>query len=128
MILGVYFLQQWFNLSDPAVEDALYDSLSMRRFISLDLGEERAPDETTICRFRNLLERNKLGAALSGRYIILSRLIETRLLGRQVIDHVWPADGKVRQIEKVEICAQTNRRPAAVVEAIQIDICHRSTS
>ena len=64
MMLRIYFLQQWFNLSDPAAEDALYDSLSMRRFISLDLGEERAPDETTICRFRHLLERNKLGEAL----------------------------------------------------------------
>ena len=64
MMLRVYFLQQWFNLSDPAIEDALYDSLSMRRFIGLDLGEERAPDETTICRFRHLLERNKLGEAL----------------------------------------------------------------
>ena len=64
MMLRVYFLQQWFNLSDPAIEDSLYDSLSMRRFIGLDLGEERAPDETTICRFRHLLERNKLGEAL----------------------------------------------------------------
>lgn len=64
MMLRVYFLQQWFNLSDPAAEDALYDSVSMRRFIGLDLGQERAPDETTICRFRHLLERNNLGEAL----------------------------------------------------------------
>lgn len=69
MMLRVYFLQQWFNLSHSAAEDGLYDSVSMRRFMGLDLGEERAPDETRICRFRHLLERNKLGEALFG-YVI----------------------------------------------------------
>ena len=64
MMLRIYFLQQWFNLCDPGAEDALYDSLSMRRFVGLDLGESGAPDETTICRFRHLLERNDLGKAL----------------------------------------------------------------
>ncbi len=64
MMLRIYFLQQWFDLSDPAAEDALYDSVSMRRFIGLDLGQEAAPDETTICRFRHLLEKNQLGEAL----------------------------------------------------------------
>lgn len=61
MMLRIYFLQQWFSLSDPAVEDALYDSLAMRRFVGLDLGQTPAPDETTVCRFRHLLERHKLG-------------------------------------------------------------------
>lgn len=64
MMLRIYFLQQWFNLSDPAAEDALYDSVSIRRFVGIDLGAERAPDETTICRFRHLLERKNLGSAL----------------------------------------------------------------
>jgi IS5 family transposase len=64
MMLRIYFLQQWFNLSDPAAEDALYDSAAMRRFAGLDLGEQPAPDETTICRFRHLLEQNNLGEAL----------------------------------------------------------------
>ena len=64
MMLRIYFLQQWFNLSDPAAEDMLYDSISMQSFIGLDLGETAAPDETTICRFRHLLERNDLGEAL----------------------------------------------------------------
>lgn len=64
MMLRIYFLQQWFNLSDPAAEDMLYDSVSMQGFIGLDLGETAAPDETTICRFRHLLERNDLGEAL----------------------------------------------------------------
>jgi IS5 family transposase len=60
-MLRIHFLQHWFNLSDPAVEEALYDSEAMRRFVGIDLGQERAPDETTICKFRHLLERNQLG-------------------------------------------------------------------
>lgn len=64
MMLRIYFLQHWFNLSDPAVEDALYDSVAMRRFAGLDLGQSPAPDETTVCRFRHLLEDNELGEAI----------------------------------------------------------------
>jgi IS5 family transposase len=60
-MLRIYFLQQWFNLSDPAVEYMLYDSLTMRNFVGIDLGPEPAPDETTVCRFRHLLERHGLG-------------------------------------------------------------------
>src|SRR5215469_3501984 len=63
-MLRVYFLQLWFNLSDPAVEEALYDSVAMRSFAGIDLGVEAAPDETTMCKFRHLLERNKLGKTL----------------------------------------------------------------
>ena len=63
-MLRIYFLQQWFNLSDPAAEEALYDSASMRRFAGIDLGLEAPPDETTICKFRHLLERNTLGKPL----------------------------------------------------------------
>jgi IS5 family transposase len=60
-MLRIYLLQQWFNLSDPAAEEALYESLSMRRFAGIDLGREPVPDETTICKFRHLLERHDLG-------------------------------------------------------------------
>jgi hypothetical protein len=49
-MLRIYFLQQWFNLSDPAVEEALYDSLVMRQFVGIDLGREPVPDETTMCK------------------------------------------------------------------------------
>ncbi len=59
-MLRVYFLQLWFNLSDPAAEEALYDSASMRDFAGIDLGIEAAPDETTVCKFRHLLEKHKL--------------------------------------------------------------------
>jgi len=63
-MLRIYFLQLWFNLSDPAAEEALYDSAAMRSFAGVDLGSEAAPDETTICKFRHLLERNGLGKTL----------------------------------------------------------------
>lgn len=63
-MLRIYFLQLWFNLSDPAVEEALYDSASMRSFAGIDLGTEPVPDETTVCKFRHLLERNGMGKVL----------------------------------------------------------------
>lgn len=53
-------MQQWYGLSDPAMEDALYDSESMRRFAGIDFGEDMIPDETTILNFRHLLEKHKL--------------------------------------------------------------------
>ena len=63
-MLRVYFLQVWFNLPDPAAEDALYDSAAMRTFVGIDLGREPAPDETTICKFRHLIESHALGERL----------------------------------------------------------------
>lgn len=51
-MLRIYFLQQWFNLGDPTVEEALYDSRAMGAFAKIDLGREPVPDETTICKFR----------------------------------------------------------------------------
>ena len=60
-MLRIYFLQNWFNLSDPAVEEALYDSRAMRAFVGIDLGREGAPDESTACKFRHLLEAHSLG-------------------------------------------------------------------
>jgi IS5 family transposase len=71
-MLRLYFLQQWFNLSDPAAEEALYESISMCRFVGIDLGKEPVPDETTICKFRHLLEKQQLGKKLFkevGRYL-----------------------------------------------------------
>jgi IS5 family transposase len=63
-MLRIYFLQQWFNLSDPAVEEALYDSPVMRQFAGIDLGNEPVPDETTVCKFRHLLEEHRLGGEI----------------------------------------------------------------
>ena len=63
-MLRVYFLQQWFNLSDPQAEDMLYDSESMRRFARIELGDDTVPDESTILRFRHLLEAHALTAQM----------------------------------------------------------------
>jgi len=66
-MVRLHCLQQWFNLSDPAVEEALYDSRAMRQFVGIDLGREPVPDETTICKFRHLLETHQLGEQLFAR-------------------------------------------------------------
>ena len=72
-MLRIHFLQQWYALSDPAVEEALYDSAAMRRFVGIDLGQEGAPDETTVCKFRHLLEKHGLAARL---FAAVSRHLE----------------------------------------------------
>lgn len=59
-MLRIYFMQQWYGLSDPGMEDALYDSESMRRFADIDIEADVIPDETTILNFRHLLERHNL--------------------------------------------------------------------
>ena len=63
-MLRIYFLQHWFQLSDPGAEEALYDTRSLREFVGIDLGQEPVPDETTILNFRHLLERHNLGDGL----------------------------------------------------------------
>jgi IS5 family transposase len=63
-MLRIHFLQHWFNLSDPAAEEALYDSRALRLFVGIDLGSEPVPDETTICKFRHLMEKHNLGDQL----------------------------------------------------------------
>jgi IS5 family transposase len=62
VMLRIYFMQQWYGLSDPAMEDSLYDVESMRRFAGVDMNG--VPDETTICKFRHLLEAHGLTEAL----------------------------------------------------------------
>src|SRR5476649_719122 len=64
IMLRTYFMQQWFNLSDPGVEEAFYESATLRRFAGVDLGVAPAPDETTVLRFRHLLEKHHLGSAM----------------------------------------------------------------
>jgi IS5 family transposase len=64
IMLRTYFVQQWFNLSDPGVEELLYESAAVRRFVGVDLGVAPAPDETTVLRFRHLLEKHSLGGQM----------------------------------------------------------------
>lgn len=77
-MLRTYFVQQWFDLSDPGAEDAIYDSESIRRFVGVELGEDDVPDESTILRFRHLLEEHKLTEAMFAE--VRSLLEEKRLL------------------------------------------------
>lgn len=60
LMLKVYFLQQWYNLSDPGAEEAIYDRNSFQKFLGIDLLSESVPDETTILNFRHLLETHSL--------------------------------------------------------------------
>ena len=76
-MLRIYFMQQWFNLSDPAAEDALYDSESMRRFAGIELVDDAVPDESTILRFRHLLEQHQLTEQL---FALVRGLLEQKRL------------------------------------------------
>ena len=77
-MLRIYFMQNWFNLSDPQAEDSLYDIESMRRFAGIELMGHEIPDESTILRFRHLLERQRLTEQIFAE--IRSLLEEKRLL------------------------------------------------
>lgn len=63
-MLRMYFLQQWYALADEAVEDAIYDSEALRRFMGIDLGRDSVPDATTLMGFRHLLEAHELTKAM----------------------------------------------------------------
>ena len=76
-MLRIHFLQHWFELSDPAAEEALYDSRAMRQFVGIDLGKEPVPDETTILKFRHLMESHNLGDQLF--HLVNEYLIENGL-------------------------------------------------
>jgi IS5 family transposase len=85
-MLRIYFMQQWYALSDPAMEDALYEIESMRRFAGLDLADDALPDETTILKFRHLLEQHRLTAAMMN---VINDVLEARgllLTGGTMVD------------------------------------------
>ena len=63
-MLRMYFLQQWYSLSDEGLEDAIYDSQAMREFVGIDLAREQVPDATTLLKFRRKLEEHKLTQAI----------------------------------------------------------------
>lgn len=64
LLLKIHCLQKWFNLSDPAVEDIIYDRISFQQFLDIDLISDKIPDETTILNFRHLLEKYHLAKEL----------------------------------------------------------------
>ncbi|MDP1543599.1 MAG: IS5 family transposase [Polycyclovorans sp.] len=75
LMLRIHFLQQWFGHSDPAMEESLHDVPLYRAFIGIDPGSERLPDESTILRFRHLLEQHKLAPAMLQ---LINELLRTR--------------------------------------------------
>ena len=86
VMLRIYCLQQWYNLSDPGAEESLYDICSMRTFAGLELGRDTIPDETTILNFRHLLERHELTKAV---FVAIAEFLEARgalLRGGTIID------------------------------------------
>ena len=85
-ILRMYFIANWFNLSDEACEDALYDIDEFRKFCRIDLGCERVPDETTLMNFRHLLEHNDLGAAMFAKVGELLLANGMKLSGGTIVD------------------------------------------
>src|SRR5438876_4829670 len=80
-MLRIYFLRQWFNLSDPAVEEALYDSVVMRQFVGIDLGCEPVPDETTVCKFRRSEEHTS--ELQSPVHLVCRLLLEKKKIKKQ---------------------------------------------
>jgi IS5 family transposase len=86
VMLRIYCLQQWYRLSDPGAEEALYDICSMRAFAGLELGRDAIPDETTILNFRHLLERHDLTKAV---FAAVAEHLEARgalLRGGTIVD------------------------------------------
>jgi IS5 family transposase len=80
-MLRIHLMQQWFGYSDPGMEEALHDVPMLREFAGLDAGEDAMPDETTILKFRRLLEAHQLSAALFSETAAL--LAEKGLLLRE---------------------------------------------
>ena len=60
-MLRMYLLQNWFNLSDVGIEEAVYDSYAMRKFMHLDFMVQQVPDSTTLLHFRHLIEKHLIG-------------------------------------------------------------------
>ena len=80
-MVRIYFVQQWYGLSDPGMEEALYDIESVRRFAGIELGDVEIADETTILNFRHLLERHQLTEQLLAE--VNGYLSEKKLLLRE---------------------------------------------
>ena len=114
--LRIHFMQHGFNLSDPAMEDALYDIASLRSFTGIDLGREPAPDETTILKFRHLLESHNLGEELFhlvNEYLTENGLFVAKgtIVDATIIDA--PTSAKNKDKKRDEEMHQTRKEPEA---------------
>jgi hypothetical protein len=95
-MLRIYFMQNWFNLSEPQAEGSLYDMESMRRFAGIELAEDRIPDESTILRFRHLLEQHRLTEQIFGEW--MRRSSRRRLRRRTPSRRGIPRCAKARRV------------------------------
>lgn len=100
-MLKIYFLQQWYTLSDPGVEDAIYDRVSFQKFLDLDIMADNVPDESTICRFRHFLEEKRVQKRMFK--VINAMLEEHNILlkeGTTVDATIVPASSSTKNKEK----------------------------
>jgi IS5 family transposase len=79
-MMRMYLVQNWFSLSDPATEDEIYDSYAMRSFIGVNFNDKtkQVPDETCLCHFRHLVEKNKIGEKIE--QLIIKKLDDNGLI------------------------------------------------
>ena len=86
IMLRMYLMQTWFNLSDEGIEDAVYDSYAMRKFLGINFIDHQAPDATTLLHFRHLLEEHEIGKAFFN--YIVERLDKAGLImhGGTIVD------------------------------------------
>lgn len=101
MMLKILCLQQWYNLSDPAAEDAIYDRCSFQKFLGIDLLSDAVPDETTICKFRHLLEEHGLQELFFA--VVRDVLLQRGLLVKEgtIVDAtIIPAPSSTKNSEK----------------------------
>lgn len=111
-MLRIHFLQQWFNWADPAVEEALYDSRAMRTFVGIDLRREPVPDETTVCKFRRLIEQHQLGQRLFGAVNAHLRHQGLKVASGTVVDATiisTPSSTKNREAKRDPEMCQTKK-------------------
>ncbi|MGC4080062.1 MAG: IS5 family transposase [Rubrivivax sp.] len=120
-MLRIHYLQQWFGLSDPAMEEALHDVPLYREFARLDGATQRLPDETTILRFRHLLERHDLAADMLRLVADLLQHKGLMLRTGTVVDATLiaaPSSTKNAEGERVSCCADARRRGASSGQAL----------
>lgn len=101
MMLKILCLEQWYTLSDPAMEDAIYDRCSFQKFLGIDLLSDVVPDETTICRFRHLLEEHGLQEAFFA--MVRGLLLERGILVKEgtIVDAtIVPAPSSTKNASK----------------------------
>ena len=97
-------LQAWYNLSDPGLEDAINDRLSFQEFLRLDLLEDVSLDESTICKFRHLLERHQLYQAIFEKIVAMLYRHNYIMKSGTIVDAtIVSAPGSVKTRQKVEI-------------------------